>query len=111
VELSLNGRRGDIYKDFVPLPELRRKVGMVFQTPTVLPFSITKNLAMPLKVVLGLNGANLTERAEWALREVSLWDEVKDRLHAGASNAFRGPAATPLPCARPGARSGDSPFG
>lgn len=90
VELNLDGRRGDIYQNFVPLPELRRKVGMVFQTPAVLPFSIAKNLAMPLKVVLGLNGARLSERMEWALHEVSLWDEVKDRLHAGASTLSGG---------------------
>jgi phosphate transport system ATP-binding protein len=90
VEISLDGRCGDIYKDFVPLPELRRKVGMVFQTPTVLPFSIRKNLAMPLKVALGLNGAGLSERVEWALREVSLWDEVKDRLHADATTLSGG---------------------
>jgi phosphate transport system ATP-binding protein len=90
VELSLDGRYGDIYKDFVPLPELRRKVGMVFQTPSILPFSIRKNLAMPLKVTLGLNGAGLSERVEWALQEVSLWDEVKDRLHADASTLSGG---------------------
>jgi phosphate transport system ATP-binding protein len=85
VQLNLDGRFGDVYKGFVPLPELRRKVGMVFQTPSVLPFSIRKNLAMPLKVTLGLSGASLSERVEWALHEVSLWDEVKDRLHANAS--------------------------
>jgi phosphate transport system ATP-binding protein len=90
VELSLDGRYGDIYKGFVPLPELRRKVGMVFQTPSVLPFSIRKNLAMPLKVALGLNGASLSERVESVLNEVSLWDEVKDRLHANASTLSGG---------------------
>ncbi|ABK15984.1 phosphate ABC transporter ATP-binding protein [Syntrophobacter fumaroxidans] len=90
VELRLNGRDGDIYRDFVPLPDLRRNVGMVFQTPSVLPFSTRKNLAMPLKVTLGLDGARLSERVEWALREVSLWDEVKDRLHADASTLSGG---------------------
>jgi phosphate transport system ATP-binding protein len=68
------------YPDSFPLSELRRRVGMVFQTPAVLPFSIEKNLAMPLRVTLGLSGAVLSERVEWALREVSLWSEVKDRL-------------------------------
>lgn len=83
--LRLDGRSGDVYQGFLPLPELRRRVGMVFQTPAVLPFSIWKNLAMPLKVALGLGGDKLSERVEWALCEVALWDEVKDRLNADAS--------------------------
>lgn len=45
---------------------------------------------MPLKVVLGLNGASLSERVESVLNEVSLWDEVKDRLHADASTLSGG---------------------
>lgn len=84
VRLRLDGRSGDIYENFLPLPELRRRVGMVFQTPAVLPFSIWKNLTMPLRVTLGLSGAALTERAERALQEVSLWDEVRDRLNDAA---------------------------
>jgi phosphate transport system ATP-binding protein len=74
----------DVYTDASPLSELRRRVGMVFQSPAVLPFSIEKNIAMPLRVTLGLSGATLSERVAWALREVSLWDEVKDRLKAPA---------------------------
>lgn len=90
VHLRLDGRSGDIYRGFLPLPELRRRVGMVFQTPVVLPFSIWKNLSMPLNVVLGLSGGSLSERVEWALREAALWDEVKDRLNAGASTMSGG---------------------
>jgi phosphate transport system ATP-binding protein len=88
--LRLDGRNGDINQDFLPLPELRRRVGMVFQTPAVLPFSIRKNLSMPLRVTLGMTGAALAERMEWALREVSLWDEVKDRLHDAATTLSGG---------------------
>lgn len=84
VRLNLEGRCGDVYNDFLSLPELRRKVGMVFQTPNVLPFSIEKNLTLPVKVTLGLPKKLLTERMEWALREVALWDEVKDRLRKNA---------------------------
>lgn len=90
VRLRLDGRQGNIYADFLPLPELRRRVGMVFQTPAVLPFSIWKNLTMPIRVTLGLTGAVLTERAEKALQEVALRDEVKDRLNDAASTLSGG---------------------
>lgn len=80
VRIRHHGRTIGDYPDSFPLSELRRRVGMVFQAPAVLPFSIEKNLAMPLRVILGLTGGALSERVEWALREVSLWDEVKDRL-------------------------------
>lgn len=90
VRLRLDGRQGNIYTDFLPLPELRRRVGMVFQTPAVLPFSIWKNLTMPLGVTLGLTGTALTERAEKALQEVALWEEVKDRLNDAASTLSGG---------------------
>jgi phosphate transport system ATP-binding protein len=63
---------------------------MVFQTPAVLPFSIRKNLNMPLRVTLGMAGTALAERVEWALQEVSLWDEVKDRLHDAATTLSGG---------------------
>lgn len=90
VHLRFDGRSGDIYQGFLPLPELRRRVGMVFQTPTVLPFSIWKNIALPLKVALGLRGGELSERVEWALCEVALWDEVKERLNGNASTLSGG---------------------
>lgn len=90
VRLRLDGGSGDIYQSFLPLPELRRRVGMVFQNPVVLPFSIWKNLAMPLQVTLGLTGAALRERAEKALQDVSLWGEVKDRLNDRAATLSGG---------------------
>jgi phosphate transport system ATP-binding protein len=90
VRLRLDGRSGDIYRGFLPLSELRRRVGMVFQTPAVLPFSIKKNLTMPLRVTLGMTGGPLTERVERVLQEVSLWDEVKDRLHDAATTLSGG---------------------
>ncbi len=84
VRIRLHEKVIDVYRDPFPLSDLRRRVGMVFQTPAVLPFSIEKNLAMPLQVTLGLSGAVLSERVVWAFQEVSLWDEVKDRLREPA---------------------------
>jgi len=84
VKLKLQGEWGDIYQDAMPLSELRRRVGMVFQTPHLLPASIADNLALPVKLVLGLPRRDIPSRVERALEEAHLWEEVKDRLDAPA---------------------------
>ncbi|MBU4233719.1 MAG: phosphate ABC transporter ATP-binding protein [Proteobacteria bacterium] len=84
LKLKLQGEWRDIYRNAMPLPELRRRVGMVFQTPHLLPGSIADNLALPVKLVLGVPRRNIASRVEWALEEAHLWDEVKDRLNAPA---------------------------
>jgi ABC-type phosphate transport system ATPase subunit len=45
----------DAYAPSVSLVHLRRKVGMVFQHPNELPFSIMKNFTLPLSITMGLN--------------------------------------------------------
>ncbi len=72
------------------LPLLRRKVGMVFQNPNLLPGSIIENLLLPLKVVAGLDSAQAMARCEKVLVQVRLWDEVKDRLNNDASSLSGG---------------------
>jgi phosphate transport system ATP-binding protein len=84
LKLKLQGEWRDIYQDGLPLPELRHRVGMVFQTPHLLPVSIVENLALPVKLILGLPRREIPIRAEQALREAHLWEEVKDRLKAPA---------------------------
>jgi len=59
-------------------------VGMLFQTPHLLPGSIADNLALPGKLVLGWPRREIAPRVETALREAHLWEEVKDRLDASA---------------------------
>jgi len=60
---------------------LRRKVGMVFQTPNPFPtMSIRDNVLAGLRLTGRLNKARAAEVAEHALRDAALWDEVKDRL-------------------------------
>ncbi|MCE5242127.1 MAG: ATP-binding cassette domain-containing protein [Syntrophobacteraceae bacterium] len=90
VRVRLDGTDGDVYGNGFSPNELRRRVGMVFQTPAVLPVSIEKNLRMPISVALGMRGEAVSERLEWALREVSLWDEVKDRLRDDATTLSGG---------------------
>ena len=63
---------------------------MVFQSPNVLPMSISRNIEMPLKVALSVPADEAESRAEQALREVHLWDEVKDRLSQQASTLSGG---------------------
>lgn len=77
-EIYLNGE--EIHA--MPTIELRRRIGMVFQRPNPFPtMSIYDNVVAGYK----LNGINLkrNERddiVEKALRDVTLWDEVKDSL-------------------------------
>lgn len=74
----------------MPLCQLRRRIGMVFQTPDVLPASIRRNLIMPLKVVGGLDSREAENRMRDALRKARLWDEVEDRLDAPAESLSGG---------------------
>lgn len=84
LRLKLQGEWRGIYRNAMPLSELRRRVGMVFQTPHLLPVSIADNLALPVKLVLGLPRRDIASRVEWALEEAHLWGEVKNRLEAPA---------------------------
>jgi phosphate transport system ATP-binding protein len=84
IELNLGGRLLDIYGSQLPVSELRRSVGMVFQTPNPLPMSIKKNIIFPL-MLAGMNNGKMTaELVEKALMQVHLFSEVKDRLHSDA---------------------------
>ncbi len=75
----------------MPLCQLRRRVGMVFQTPDVLPTSIRRNLLMPLKIVAGLDSREAGQQMIQALQSAGLWHEVRDRLDAPAEKSFRRP--------------------
>ncbi|WP_428565141.1 MAG: phosphate ABC transporter ATP-binding protein [Solidesulfovibrio sp. DCME] len=63
---------------------LRARVGMVFQTPNVLPGSIRRNMTLALRLVAGLSREKARERMERALVEAHLWAEVADRLDENA---------------------------
>lgn len=90
VRLRVENALLDVYADEIPLTELRRRVGMVFQSPNVLPVSIAKNVALPLELVLGLPKKDLPDRIEEALKAAHLWEEVKDRLRDYASTLSGG---------------------
>ena len=85
VSLLIGGSMTDIYGPGSPsLTELRRCVGMVFQTPNPLPMSVRKNMILPMNLVLRRSGDEAEELMEKSLKDVGLWDEVKDRLNSHA---------------------------
>jgi len=63
--------------------EMRMRISMVFQKPNPFPKSIFENVAYGLRL-RGTRRSELDGRVEKALRGAALWDEVKDRLKAGA---------------------------
>ena len=72
----------------VSLIELRKAIGMVFQRPNPLPLSIYENVAFGLRIHAGDDDlTKVEERAavQKALKEVFLWEAVKDRLKARAT--------------------------
>jgi phosphate transport system ATP-binding protein len=72
----------DIYgSDASPL-QVRRQVGMVFQRPNPLPLTIRENVLFGLKIHSDkqLHRSEADGIVEKSLREVLLWDRVKDRL-------------------------------
>ena len=59
---------------------LRRKVGMVFARPVVLPMSIRQNLTYGLELAGEKRRVKLDDAVERSLKLAAIWDEVKDRL-------------------------------
>lgn len=64
--------------------QLRRRIGMIFQKPNPFPFSIRKNLEFPLREHGCRDKKQIASTMESGLRDVGLWDEVKDRLDSPA---------------------------
>lgn len=76
----------DILNTKKDITKIRQKMGLLSQRPYPLPMSIYGNITYGLKIK-GYNKRKiLDEKVEHYLKEVSLWNEVKDRLHhpAGA---------------------------
>jgi phosphate transport system ATP-binding protein len=80
VRIRFDGWMVDIYRDGMDIADLRRRVGMVFQSPNPLPMSIYKNVAFPLRLAGFVDNGQIAERVERMLKKVHLFEEVKDRL-------------------------------
>jgi len=79
----------NIYAPEVSLIELRKSVGMVFQRPNPLPISIYENVVFGLRSHSpwgSLKKSQLDAAVEKALREVSLWDDLKNSLRTRATS-------------------------
>lgn len=75
----------NIYEKNTDVSALRMKVGMVFQKPNPFPKSIYENVAYGLHIKGITKKYAIDEKVENSLKDVWLWDEVKDRLY---DNAF-----------------------
>ena len=78
----------DINAPGVELVQVRRQIGMVFQRPNPLPVSLRDNVLFGYHLHAGKERVSRGERddiVESALRQVLLWDEVKDRLDEKAT--------------------------
>jgi phosphate transport system ATP-binding protein len=80
--IQLEGR--DIHDTQLNVAELRRRVGMVFQSPNPFPMSIYENVAFGLRLQGRMPKRKRDDIVEWALQSAALWDEVKDRLYRSA---------------------------
>lgn len=79
----------NIYDPDVSLVSLRRSVGMVFQRPNPLPISVYENVVFGLRIHHDdgpLPRSATDEAVETALREVGLWEDLKDRLDTRATS-------------------------
>jgi phosphate transport system ATP-binding protein len=78
----------NIYDSDVSLAELRKSVGMVFQRPNPVPISVYENILFGLRVHskrASLKKSQNDEIVEKSLREVSLWEDLKDKLKIKAT--------------------------
>ena len=70
----------DILKTKEDITQIRKKMGLLAQRPYPLPMSIYNNIAYGLRISGRRKKQFLDKRVEHYLRQVNLWDEVKDRL-------------------------------
>jgi phosphate transport system ATP-binding protein len=79
-EVLLNGQ--DVYHRDVDPVEVRRRVGMVFQSPNLFPTSVFENVAFGPRV--NHYSGDLDRLVQDCLIKASLWGEVHDRLFESA---------------------------
>jgi phosphate transport system ATP-binding protein len=75
----------NVYDPKAEITHIRKKMGLLSQRPCPLPMSIYDNVAYGLRIHGVRKRSELDRIVEHYLKEATLWDEVKDRLHAPAS--------------------------
>jgi len=77
-QILLDGQ--DVYGSDTYIPNLRRRVGMVFALPLPLPGTIRENVLYGPKLAGVRDQSRLDEILERSLTQAALWEEVKDRI-------------------------------
>jgi phosphate transport system ATP-binding protein len=80
----------NIFSPSLDVTKLRQDVGMVFQKPTPFPMSVFDNIAFALKNFSKISKKELHLKVQKLLEDVSLWEEVKDKLHVPATQLSGG---------------------
>lgn len=81
-EINYNG--SNILNDKINLVDLRKQIGMIFQKGNPFPQSIYDNIAYGPRIHGVRNKQQLNKLVESSLKDVALWDEVKDSLNKNA---------------------------
>ncbi|PWF41308.1 phosphate ABC transporter ATP-binding protein PstB [Massilia glaciei] len=89
-EIVLHPDNTNLLSDEVDPIEVRMRIGMVFQKSNPFPKSIFENISYGLRIRGEKDRNVIEEKVEQALRDASLWTEVKDRLHSLANNLSGG---------------------
>ena len=88
IEGAINVLDNNIYDPAVELVQVRKQIGMVFQRPNPLPLSIRDNILFGHRIhnkARKYSTAEQDDIVEDALKQVLLWDKVKDRLNVKAT--------------------------
>ncbi len=75
----------DIYGKNAEVTHIRKKMGLLSQKPFPLPMSIYDNIVYGPRIHGERDKSKLKQIVETQLRNVGLWDEVKDRLATSAT--------------------------
>lgn len=81
-KINIDGE--DVLDSNRDITRIRQKMGLLLQRPFPLPMSIYDNIAYGLKLKGIRKKSVVSEKVEKHLKEVALWQEVKDRLHTSA---------------------------
>jgi phosphate transport system ATP-binding protein len=89
IDGEINVFGNNIYAPGVELVQVRKQIGMVFQRPNPLPMSIRENILFGHRLHNRERKYGREEQdriVEESLRQVLLWDKVKDRLKRRATD-------------------------
>ena len=79
-----------IYEKKTDVVALRKRVGMVFQKPNPFPMDVYDNIAFGPRHHGNKREADMANIVEQSLRQVAMWEEVKDKLRQPAQDLSSG---------------------